>query len=178
MKPLDKNAAAALLLDQFSKASCVLVGQSAVSNPALVKALVQWLNGKDKLLAQRAAWVVGLLGDHHADLFLPYMDQLLQAIRMPHHDAVARNIVRLWQFIDIKDPYLGDVFEVCFELLSSAHQAVAIRAFSATVCGKICVKYPELANELKSMIPVWSQSESPAMKVRLRELSKQLEKLT
>lgn len=175
---MDKKAAATLLLDQFSKASCELIGQSAVSNPALVNALVQWLIGPDKVLAQRAAWVVGLLGDDHADLFLPYMDQLLHAIRNPHHDAVARNIVRLWQFMDIKEAYLGDVFEICFELLSSAHQAVAIRAFSATVCGKICAQYPELVNELKSMIPVWSQSESPAMKVRLRELSKQLEKLS
>lgn len=173
----DADKARALLLENYSKASCTYVKEQALHQPELLNALITWLRSDNVDLAQRAAWAIGMMGDNHANVLKPYMDQLILAAQNPGHDAVARNIIRVWQFMDIDDQYAGKVYELCFNLLSSPNQAIAIRAFSATVCGNICCKYPALADEIENMIPVWSQTDQPAMRVRLRELSKKLGQL-
>ncbi len=173
----DAGKARSLLLENYSKASCAYVKEQVLRQPELLKMLVSWLIGEDFVLAQRAAWVIGMMGDRHANVLKPYMDQLILAAQNPCHDAVARNVIRVWQFMDIDEQYAGKVYELCFNLLSSPSQAIAIRAFSATVCGNICCKYPVLADEIENMIPVWAQTDQPAMRVRLRDLSKKLGQL-
>ncbi len=99
-------------------------------------------------VCQSASWVVGMIADHHPERLLPFMEKMLEALKIPKHDAIIRNTVRAWQFMKIPEPFCGRVYEQCFTYLRDPKYAIAIRAFSMTVCANICKDYPELKEEL------------------------------
>jgi len=103
-------------------------------------------------LVQRAAWAVGKLGEttHVLQPYLPQMIQHLQ--RADLHDAVKRNTIRTWQFMEIPDDYLGEVADICFEFLKKKQEPVAVKVFSMVVLEKVVHRAPELKDELKFLI--------------------------
>ncbi|MBK7010548.1 MAG: hypothetical protein IPH36_18925 [Saprospiraceae bacterium] len=174
MKPTSLHEIKDLLLNNYSKNSCDILAQEANLHRSVCVFLVDLVKGPDPLLAQRAAWSIGILGDINPDRLKPFCSELITALNQPHHDAVARNVVRVWQTMELPDEFLGEIFEICYNYLANPHVAVAIRAFSATVCGRICSKYPELKTEILEMLPVWKENAPPAIRVRIRQLEKEL----
>ncbi|HRG22373.1 MAG TPA: hypothetical protein PLQ57_15130 [Saprospiraceae bacterium] len=174
MKAMSLHEIKDLLLNRYSKKSCDILAHEANTYASVCVDLVSLVTGPDPLLAQRAAWSVGILGDINPNLLKPYCAELIATLSRPHHDAVARNFVRVWQTMDLPDAYLGEIFEICYNYLANPHTAIAIRAFSATVCGKICAKYPELKSEILEMLPIWKENAPPGIRVRIRQLEKEL----
>ena len=58
--------------------------------------------------------------------------------------------------------------EICFKYLESPNEAVAIKAFSLTVLGKLAKKYPEIIPEIKLMIEEQLPHQSAAFKSRAK----------
>lgn len=174
MKSLSLSEVKDYLLNNYSKSSCDLVAKAAHDQPKVCRILVDLITGKDALLAQKAAWSLGLMADMNANLLQPYCGDLIAVLKKPNHDAVARNIVRLWQKMDLPVQFHGEIYELCYQFLANPHTAIAVRAFSATVCGRICVMYPELKPEIIEMLPLWKENAPPAVIVRIRQLEKQL----
>ena len=49
--------------------------------------------------------------------------------------------------------FQGVVYDICFNYMIDPKEAVAIRAFSMTVCANICKEVPELCEEMLTVIP-------------------------
>ena len=62
--------------------------------------------------------------------------------------------------------------EICFKYLESSDEAVAIKAFSLTVLGKLAKKYPEIIPEIKLMIEEQLPHQSAAFKSRAKAFMK------
>ncbi|MBK8852499.1 MAG: hypothetical protein IPN73_20415 [Saprospiraceae bacterium] len=164
-----------ILIKNYSKNSCAILAHEANVHPSVCVNIMSILTGPDPRLAQRAAWSIGILGELNPDLLKPFCSQLVSVLKKPHHDAVARNVVRVWQKMDLPEEHIGEIFELCYNYLANPHVAIAIRAFSATVCGRICLRYPDLKTEIMDMLPVWKENAPPAIRVRIRQLEKELE---
>lgn len=176
MQVLDKNQLIRLLSDAYCKSTVVAIANQASIHKKIMKSLVEIITGKDALMAQRASWAIASLEGEQVNTLQPYTSVLLETIQKPVHDAVIRNIIRAWQTMVIPEKYVSLVYDACLNFACNPQMAVAIRAFSITVCGRICQVYPELADEFMALVPIWDQDKSPAIAMRLRDAKKKFKK--
>ncbi|HRJ28652.1 MAG TPA: hypothetical protein PLV21_07855 [Cyclobacteriaceae bacterium] len=107
-----------------------------------------FLNGPYRL-AQRASWPLTVCVEKNPELAKPYLKLLLQNLKKePLHDAVKRNTVRLFQYVDIPIKLQGLVVDQCFQYLLDPKEPIAVRVFSITVLVNIAQDKPELKREL------------------------------
>lgn len=89
------------------------------------------------------------------------------------HDTVKRNTIRLLQDITIPEKYQGDIMNRCFDYIISPAEKPAVKAFSLTVLHNLTKQYPEIKQELKTIIEDHWDIESAAFKARARKILKE-----
>lgn len=140
--------------------------------------LVDLMLGKDKRLANRAAWTVGHCLDESHSLASPHLRKFLDRLETPGcTEPVKRNLCRVLQFITIPSKELGRVFEICYHVVANPGEAVAARAYSMSVLTRICEREPELAGEVMLLIRQNLEGSSAGFRARARKEIKRLEKL-
>lgn len=137
-----------------------------------------FLNG-DYTTIQRSSWIVSECAEVHPFFIAPYFSNLIEKLHEPNiHPSARRNIVRIWQFVEIPEEYIGEVYNVCFQYLPS-NEAIAVIVFSMTVCYNITKQIPELKTELQFMLEdvlLKHQYGSPAIKSRGSKILAKLKK--
>ena len=133
-----------------------------------------FLNGQYRH-TQRAAWPLSYVAIAHPTLINPYIGRLIKKLSQPNHPAIPRNILRIFQEINIPEKYEGALIESCFQLIVSAESPIAVKAFAITVAATICKKYPELKKELRLHLEhMQNYPTTAAIKVRIRNALKLL----
>lgn len=141
------------LLKEHSKENAERIAAWVVTTPERMQQFIHLFLTDVYRVVQRAAHVVGKVGDSHPELLAPYLDQMVQRMQQPDvHVAVKRNVVRVLQFITIPEHLHGDVMNLCFDLLADPNETVAVRVFSMTVLDNLSKTYPEIRQELKAII--------------------------
>jgi len=137
------------ILQQFhDRVSSQNIADIIISNPDRLPELMDCFFHENLRICQRAAMPLGMIGKTHTYLLYPYVKRMLAYLDNPPHDAVVRNTIRTFQFMDFPEELEGIVFDKCMTYLCDLDQAIAIRVFSMTVCANISMKYPELTHEL------------------------------
>ena len=93
------------------------------------------------------------------------------------HAAVKRNVIRIFQDVDIPRKLAGKIATVCFEMLGSAKEPIAVKVFSMTVLANIARQEPDLKHEICILIDQQMPTGSAGFRSRGRKILKQLEKL-
>jgi len=125
---------------------------------------------------QRASWPIGVIGLKYPNLLTSYHQKMLIAMDNHTHDAVLRNIVRVYNDIDIPEEIEGPLFDKCFAFLTSPKFAIAIRCFAMTVLERIAMKYPGLQEELVGEIKEHMPHSSAGFKSRGSKIIARFEK--
>jgi hypothetical protein len=128
-------------------------------------------------ISQRASWVVGHCGEKHPELIYPYLEEMLDLLEQPVHNAIKRNTVRIMAEMDVPEELLGRAADICFKLLDDPKEAIAVRVFSMSVLYNIVKKEPELASELRLILEDHYPHGSAGFKSRGRKILKALTKL-
>ena len=136
------------------------------------EALMQLFFAEDWCLNQRASWPLPIIIKKTPLLIDPYLEQLIENLENPSHNAVVRNTVKLFQEIYIPEEFQGQVINICMKLLADPKEPVANRVFSMTVIYNISKKWPDLQNELGILIESQLENESPGFKSRGKKISK------
>lgn len=167
------------LLKEHSRKQAIKISKFISNDPKKFKILAQLFLGDNYRLAQRAAYSVNFCGANYPELIIPYIPKMLNILESNNvHDAVKRNTLRLFQFIQIPKKYHGKVVATSFNLLQDNNQPIAIRVFAMTVIANLCRFYPELANELMPIIEIeMSQNPKPAFISRAKKALRTIEKL-
>ena len=111
----------------------------------------------------------------HPGLIKKHLKKILSFVKKPGlHDAVKRNTVRLLQVIDIPERFQGEVMNLCFNYISSPDEKPAVKASALTVLQNLSTQYPEIKQELKTIIEDRWEFESVAFKSRARKILKGL----
>ena len=166
------------ILTQFhDKVTARTIADTIASQPDRLPELMDCFFDENIRICQRAAWPLGMLGETHAHLLYPYLPQMIDAVRKPLHNAVIRNVLRTFQYMDFPEEVEGEVFDLCMSKLMDQSQAIAVKAFSMTVCANICMKYPALAAELIPVLEEIIPHGSSGVKARGRKLLVQLRKI-
>ena len=123
--------------------------------------LLNCFMSNDNRLSQRASWALGNLSQLHPHLFDNHHRVFLNCFHdKKKHNAIRRNIVRIYQVAHIPEEYEAELYDICLNFIADNEEAIAVKAFSIRACERVIEKYPEMANELlteiKSKIPNWS----------------------
>lgn len=143
----------AAILEEHSKEQSTLIADYIGHDKKRFKILVQLFLEDEYRVVQRAAWVLSLVAEKHPQLIEPYLPEFAARMQEPGLPvAVKRNVVRMLQHIMIPESLEGPVMNACFEFLADPKETVAVRCFSMTVLGNLARKYPEIKQELVSIV--------------------------
>ncbi|MBL0342030.1 MAG: hypothetical protein IPP71_14540 [Bacteroidetes bacterium] len=133
---------------------------------------------KEKVVAQRASWVVATAVMQTPELIDPFLKKLIQYLNQDgHHHAVLRNGVKVLEFITIPVANSGQAVSLFFRLLADPNQPIAIRCYAMTVLSKIAVEEPDLKQEIVLIIKDQLPYASAGFRSRAKRCLKTLEKL-
>lgn len=164
------------LLQPPSRSLMMQIVDYVGDDPVRFGELIEVFTGGPYRLTQRAAWPLSYCVQEYPLLLGHHLDTLLQQLKMPRHNAVTRNILRLLQFVDIPDEHAGEVMNFCFDVLMRPKEPVANQAFAMTVLANLAGRYPEIKNEILLCIEDRMPNASPGFSVRARKVKKQLQK--
>jgi len=129
----------------------------------------------EELPSQKAAWVVGHIGERHPAMVRPWLNDMLKRIQEPAcDDAVKRAIIRALQFQKIPRKAQGIVFNICFDMLGDLSQPIAARVFAMTILQHITESEPDLRNEVATIIRQMIPYSTPAFSSRARHVLKKM----
>jgi hypothetical protein len=126
---------------------------------------------------RRSGWSLGDIVRANPRLARKGIPKLLKTLTKEGvQPVISRNILRIFERSDIPEKYCGPVLDACYKFIRSETVPVAIRAFSITTAANICIKFPELKEELKLTLNELTQfPQTPAIKVRVRDAMKSME---
>ena len=163
------------ILAEHSKANCSRIAKWVGKDPQRFDELFHLFLHDDNCVMQRAAWPLSYAVIAHPPLIQKHFGTLLKNLKKPGlHDAVKRNTVRLLQDIAIPKKYQGEVMNICFDYIISPSEKPAIKAFSLSVLLNLSKPYPEIIQELKTIIEDRWDFESAAFKSRAKKILKEL----
>ncbi len=163
------------LVNKYSKANTMQIVAYIDNDQARFDELIEVLLGGDKELEKRAAWVLGHSAKHCPKLADKHFQTFIDKLKEPDvGDATKRNILRVWEFLDIPEEHIGEIADICFDFLMSMKEPIAIKVFSMTVLYNITQKIPELKNELRLLIEDQMPYGSAGFKSRGRRILKGL----
>lgn len=129
-----------------------IVGE-VLTHPKKMKDLMKIFADGPSIISQRSAWPMSIIAENHPELINDYYDLFIDLLNQPNkHNAINRNIVRAFQYADIPEKYEGQILDVCFKLLNSSEEPVAVKAFSMTIIYNLSKKYPDIIQELRASI--------------------------
>jgi hypothetical protein len=138
------------------------------SDPRRFAELFALLLGGDRLLSQRAAWVVGDCVEAHPGLIRPHIGALLRNLERPGlHPAIPRHSLRLLQFVTISGVWEGKILEIAMASLGGT-APVAVKASAMTLIRRLADGYPDILEEARRLIDEQWAEAGPAFRARAR----------
>lgn len=162
------------ILTEHSKQNALRIAQYIGNDSKKFSELIDCFLGKEYRVTQRAAQVVSNCADKHPELLLPHLDNIISNLQSPVHIAVKRNTLRVLQDMELPDHLLGPAADICFKILESGSEPVAVKVFAMAVLANICQKVPELKNELRILIEDQMPYSSAAFKSRGSKILRRL----
>lgn len=135
-----------------------------------MKALMHFFFHEKIRYNQRSSWAVGEIGVAEFKMVEPYVEQMISAMSEHKHDAIVRNVLRIFEDVDIPEEIEGPICDQCFRYVSDPSYAIAIRAFALSVLHRIVKKHPDLQSELIAIIEEHLPHGTAAFKVRSRRI--------
>jgi hypothetical protein len=163
------------ILKEHSKAQTTKIVKWIGSDQKRFDQLFNLFLNDEYRVVQRAAWPLSNCVIDHPKLIQKHFTKLIKNLHQPNlHDSVKRNTVRLLQDISIPQRLHGEIMNICFGYISDPQEKVGIKAFSLTVLQNLCKQYPDIRQELKTIIEDRWDFETAAFRSRAKKILKEL----
>jgi hypothetical protein len=161
------------LSGEFSKQRTIALTNAIGSDQALFDEFMLLFLGDDYRITQRSAWVVSHCIDNYPWLMSKHLEAMvLNLQKVDLSDAVKRNTVRVLQIANIPESLAGLTADICFRLLQSHKEPIAVKAYAMTIIYNLSRQYPELSDELVLTIEDMLPYGSPGIKSRALKILK------
>ncbi len=166
------------LLKKQSLAQCNRIINYIGNDEVQFSELVRLFFKGEYRLTQHAAWPMSYCIRNYPHLAAPYLKKFIDQLSDEQaHPAARRNIVRLFQFIEIPKRLHGRLMDICFQFINKPEEPIAVKAFSLRILENLSATYPEILPELKNIIDARWAFESAAFRSRARKILKKFENL-
>ncbi len=164
-----------LIRKEHSTANCDRIVQWIGNDQRRFDELIRLFLDDEPMIRQRAGWPLSYSAMAHPSLIRKHIGRLLRNLQQPGlHDAVKRNTVRLLQDMEIPERYRGLLMNTCFNFISSPTEKPAVKVFSMTILHNLSKQYPDIRQELQTLLKDQWDQESAAFRARARKILKEL----
>jgi 8-oxo-dGTP diphosphatase len=150
-----------------------MMSRSAQNDPALIGQLISLSLGKDTRTAFLSSWILSKVVDSGADVTVPYLGNLIDALPGLENQSVLRCFLRV---ISKNKPesiplsHHGMLVDYCFAQMRRTSDPVAPKVYSMEILAGMCDIYPEMKNEVASTIGLVVNDASGGIKSQARKL--------
>ncbi len=125
-------------------------------------------------LPQRASWLLAVINKSRPELLKPHLKKFIDTISDLKTDGIKRNMMLVLASHPIPKQLQGKLIDICYNFILSSTETVAVKVHSLQVIANISKNYPELQQELKSVIENQLPKNSAAFSARAKHILKQL----
>jgi hypothetical protein len=126
--------------------------QEIIQNHNLYKLLVDIAFYDKKSKSWRAAYMLDKINDTNPNLLLPYLEQMLNQLKVESSSSKKRHFLKLLSQNRIPDHYTGFLFDYCLKNINSAKEPPAVRVHAMQILFNLTQTFPELREEVLSVI--------------------------
>jgi hypothetical protein len=162
------------ILKEHSKKQSEKIAAYIGSDEKRLAELMNLFVGDTYRVTQRAAMIVSICTERNPKLIEPFLLRMVNNLDGKIHDAVKRNTLRVFQFIELPKKLWGKTADICFRFLMDADEPIAVKVFAMTVAGNICKHEPELKNELQLVIEDQLENASAGFRSRAKRILKNI----
>jgi hypothetical protein len=156
------------LRQEHSRAQTDRIAEWTMRDARRYAEMIDLMTGNDRLLAQRSAWVVSVVGEARPDWVGPHLERMLDHLGRPGlHPAVVRGIFKLLQNVPIAGKLEGRVMSLAFAALAGT-AAVAVKAYALTILKRLANGQQEILDEVRAILAEDLPGASPAVRARAR----------
>ncbi|MEM1296485.1 MAG: hypothetical protein AAGH89_14045 [Verrucomicrobiota bacterium] len=165
-----------ILRIRLSKAETQQLAEEMGDDPGRFEEAWKLVADGDVILAPRAAWLMEHVLVAHPSLLDPYLESSIEELaRSTHHNGVHRVLAKILSEREIPEALQGELFGVCRDHLLNPNSAVAIKVHCMEIAAKLVLPYPELQEELITIIEMQMAGGSAGIRSRGRRVLRKLE---
>lgn len=165
------------LSDIPSAAEKALVVEQVCRTPDQFRLLLEWsLHEKDPL-AWRAAWIMDSCDEQQPGLARPFVGPIIRKLPGITSTGVIRSLLRMLCRQEIGEDDQGLLIDLCFGYMVSELYPVAVKVHAMQIIYHHVLIYPELKDELATVIRDQIDNNSVGFLSRGRRILGQLEKI-
>ena len=129
------------------------------------------MNDQDMDNARKAAWIMRACVEGHPNLFMPYIDRVISYRKKEKlHDAIKRNALILLKSLHFNEKQSGILIDLCFGILQSAKEPIAVKAHAVDIIYSIGRSIPEINHELKIILEDQLPYYSPGLRNKAQKV--------
>jgi hypothetical protein len=163
------------ILKEHSKRNCDQIVSWIGASQARFDQLISLLDDTDPVVPQRTSWPLSFAGEKHPKLIARHVDRLFDKMDEPDvHNGIRRNIMRLFQFVELEEKYHGRLMDTCFRFIGDLQEKVAVKACAFTVLCNLAKHYPDIIPEIKLVVDEQSPHMTASFKARVKQFLRQL----
>ncbi len=125
-------------------------------------------------LAWRAAWILDGSDEQNSGLAKNFIQDIVPALEGIKSKGALRSLLRLLCRYDIREEEQGTIIDLCFKYMVSELYPVAVKVHAMQIIYKHVLIYPELKEELITVITDQVANNSVGFKSRGMRIIKQL----
>lgn len=172
----DRDFLTAQILAEHSKAQTMRIVRWIGHDAGRLAMLMEIFLGHEYRLTQRSAWVVRYVNKHAPELMERWLPEMVARLSQTGiHDAVKRNVLNIFEAIEIPDALQDELTDLSFGYLADPQEAVAIWCAAMTILVNICRKIQELKPELRLLIGEHFEHSTAGFKSRGKKALRALE---
>jgi len=160
------------ILKEHSKSNTTHVAKMINGDENLFQDLLEiFFDYNEMDVARKAAWVVRECVSFHPFLINAYIPKLISYVQRNHlHPAIKRNIMAILEKTEIPAYLTGKLTEICFQIIASGQESIAVKAYAMGIMSGIVEKHPDLKHELRLLIMDVYPYESKGFQSRARKI--------
>lgn len=169
----DKNAylfgIEEILSGKTGIAACDLVGDSALENTDVMKALLELSLADDTTLAFRSSYSLLKAAEKVQGSVAQFYSEIIELMPGLENESVIRSFLKIINMTPIHDfgqKEHGILADCCFRWLNSGNSPVAVKVYSMESLYNLSILYPELSVELGASITRNMEDGSAGIKAR------------
>ncbi|MFH1050944.1 MAG: hypothetical protein V1779_08480 [bacterium] len=168
----------AVLLKDSSRATIDKATEETLNDRKLFNKMLYLALNENSKYSLRASRVLYFCTKHEPNLIEPHLNDILTGLKTVKNDSIRGNLLSVFYEIELpyNEEFLGELTQVCFELLNGQSERESLAVYSIDVLYKICKFYPELKNELIQNLQALLPHKKAAFFCRANETLKKLKK--
>src|SRR5512145_2699187 len=154
-----------------------MIARQAANDSSLLNQLVVLSNSENKRIGFKASWPLSKVVDINPEATIPHLCSLIDSLPAIKNESVQRAFMRVIVKSDMRaiaTSHHGKLVEYCFQQLRTKSSAIAPRAYSMEILGKMCDIYPEMKGEVVSTINIVVVESSAGIKAQARKVISRL----